>query len=582
MSNEDEVRALLSSVSDESSLSDSSDTWNILLSDSEGTDMEDGSDAPDVNCEPSTSADPSSKNASVGSQNLTWKPVAQVTNQFPFVGGNQVGINPNVASKLQGATPYDVYKHFIDKEVIDLLVTETNTYAQQTLTKSASNRGRGSRLNQWIDCNSCEMKTFLGIIMWMGLVKMPKIADYWSKCILYQNEVSKCMSRNRFELLLRMFHCADNESAPEGNRLYKITPLLDLLLVKFHDAYIPGEELCVDETNIPFRGRLSFRQYIPNKRHKYGIKAFKLCVKSGYTWSLKVYAGQEASQECSVSEKVVMELLQPLLDIGRTLYCDNWYSSVSLAHSLNARSTHLVGTLRKNRKGNPPEVVNAKLQKGQVAAKMSNTNVMILKWKDKRDVLMISTKHDDSLVTVTRRRGEIRKPAVVVDYNKGKSFIDISDQMASYSTSLRRTVKWYRKLMIEFITSTSLVNALALYNEINNTNMQVTTFKEQVAVQLLRNSTKSAGICDKSPPGSSVQGLDGRREIQQNISKHVLMEAHGEKSKVRRKCTLCYEKQVKSHGRKYAQSHGKKVCTKCSVCTKYYCLSCFNETHYKK
>ena len=28
---------------------------------------------------------------------------------------------------------------------------------------------------------------------------------------------------------------------------------------------------------VPFRGRLKFRQYLPKKSHKYGIKLFKLC-----------------------------------------------------------------------------------------------------------------------------------------------------------------------------------------------------------------------------------------------------------------------------------------------------------------
>jgi len=33
----------------------------------------------------------------------------------------------------------------------------------------------------------------------------------------------------------------------------------------------PDEDLAVDEM-VPFRGRLGFRQYIPRKSHKYGIK----------------------------------------------------------------------------------------------------------------------------------------------------------------------------------------------------------------------------------------------------------------------------------------------------------------------
>lgn len=43
---------------------------------------------------------------------------------------------------------------------------------------------------------------------------------------------------------------------------------------------------------IPFRGRLLFRQYIPDKRHKYGIKVFKICDTTGYTYSVEIYTGK--------------------------------------------------------------------------------------------------------------------------------------------------------------------------------------------------------------------------------------------------------------------------------------------------
>lgn len=61
-----------------------------------------------------------------------------------------------------------------------------------------------------------------------------------------------------------------------------------------------------------------------------------------------MYAGKEAISGRGVPQKCVLELAGPLLDAGRTLYCDNWYTSVSLASQLLDRYTHLVGTLRAN------------------------------------------------------------------------------------------------------------------------------------------------------------------------------------------------------------------------------------------
>jgi hypothetical protein len=61
----------------------------------------------------------------------------------------------------------------------------------------------------------------------------------------------------------------------------------------FQKAITPGEEVCIDETVVPFHGRLYFEQYIPGKRFKYGVKMYKLCAEGGYTWSVKVYCGRE-------------------------------------------------------------------------------------------------------------------------------------------------------------------------------------------------------------------------------------------------------------------------------------------------
>jgi len=88
------------------------------------------------------------------------------------------------------------------------------------------------------------------------------------------------------------------------------------------------------------------------------------------------------------------------------MYTDNWYSSYGLAIELLNRKTHLVGTLRSNRKNNPKEVIQKKLKKGDYIAKQCNKGVTVLKWRDKRDVLVISTKHKASMVSVTNNYGK--------------------------------------------------------------------------------------------------------------------------------------------------------------------------------
>ena len=52
----------------------------------------------------------------------------------------------------------------------------------------------------------------------------------------------------------------------------------------------------------------------------------------------------------SASENVVIKLVKDLPNEGRTLYLDNFYTSVPLAYRLLELKTHTVGTLRQNQK----------------------------------------------------------------------------------------------------------------------------------------------------------------------------------------------------------------------------------------
>ncbi|KAL2731757.1 piggyBac transposable element-derived protein 4 isoform X1 [Vespula squamosa] len=63
-------------------------------------------------------------------------------------------------------------------------------------------------------------------------------------------------------------------------------------------------------------------------------------------------------------------------------------SSPALFNLLHANVTNACGTVKRRRKGIP--VMNRKLEKGEVDFRTSN-NLLALKWRDKRDILMLST-----------------------------------------------------------------------------------------------------------------------------------------------------------------------------------------------
>lgn len=127
----------------------------------------------------------------------------------------------------------------------------------------------------------------------MGLVQIPEIEHYWSKSKLFGSEViQNTMSRDRFELLLKFLHFSNNqEEYADQDRLFKLRPLLDLLRARFKSVYVPGSVIYIDETMVPWKGRLLFKQYIPGKAHKYGVKIYKLAATNGYTWNFRIYTG---------------------------------------------------------------------------------------------------------------------------------------------------------------------------------------------------------------------------------------------------------------------------------------------------
>ncbi|KAF2889827.1 hypothetical protein ILUMI_16346 [Ignelater luminosus] len=73
--------------------------------------------------------------------------------------------------------------------------------------------------------------------------------------------------------------------------------------------------------------------------------------------------------------------------------------------------------------------------------------VTLLETEKTRDVLGLSVRGTLNIVDTDKknRKGEfIYKPEAIVFYKELKMGIDLSDQLASYLTVLRRLLRWYR------------------------------------------------------------------------------------------------------------------------------------------
>ncbi|GFX84725.1 piggyBac transposable element-derived protein 4 [Trichonephila clavipes] len=246
------------------------------------------------------------------------------------------------------------------------------------------------------------------------------------------------MSYRRFNLICRLLHFCDNETfvteTHECPKLSKIWPVLKYLTIRFKEVVTPDRDVTIDESLMLFKERLGWKQYMPLKRSRFGIKSYMLCEsKSGYVWSLIIHTGigtlfDEKYKHMCMSSQIVMTLMEPLLNKGHCLTTDNFYSSPELADILIQSLTDIYGTLKPRRKDVTKELLSKKIDKGQMIA-YQRDKVCVMKWMDKKAVCLISTIHNLEMVQVQSHKNEIRrKPKAVMEYNNTMGGVDRLDQ----------------------------------------------------------------------------------------------------------------------------------------------------------
>ena len=120
--------------------------------------------------------------------------------------------------------------------------------------------------------------------------------------------------------------------------------------------YNPSENLAVGELIVNYRVRVIFRQYIPKKRKRFGIKIYKLRDEAGYTCAMRVYLGkdsQSATDDMTTTHATVRHLTHRVEGLGHKLFMDNLFSSPRLFDDLDGRKINSCGTVRPNRKDMP-------------------------------------------------------------------------------------------------------------------------------------------------------------------------------------------------------------------------------------
>jgi hypothetical protein len=104
-----------------------------------------------------------------------------------------------------------VLENIFDIAHAQLIVDETNKYAQQEISKSIKPLTFCSRIRKWEDVTVDEMYVVLVLFMLIGIVQKPTLRSYYAKIsLLFTPYFPETLPLERLELIIRFMHFADN------------------------------------------------------------------------------------------------------------------------------------------------------------------------------------------------------------------------------------------------------------------------------------------------------------------------------------------------------------------------------------
>ncbi|GBP44035.1 Chimeric ERCC6-PGBD3 protein [Eumeta japonica] len=201
-----------------------------------------------------------------------------------------------------------------------------------------------------------------------------------------------------------------------------------------------------------------------NKPRPAGLKNFVLTTYKGQVLDFEIYQGSTTnlpdSDNFGVGASVVLRLANTLPE-GSFLYFDRYFSSLPLMKELTKRKLEGTGTLMANRFNTKKKTLyefkkDNRMTRGEDEEVVNRENTLsVVKWKDNKGVLMVSTAFGAAPRTQVSRWNKKRKryidvscPAIIKNYNSFMGGVDVCDQMMEVYRTWRKTRKWPVKVII--------------------------------------------------------------------------------------------------------------------------------------
>lgn len=494
-----------------------------------------------------------------------------------------VNSGPNLPSSFHHTTkPIDYFLLFFNDELMKYICDETNYFANLKKSRVLSPH---SRLQKWEDISEVQLKAFLGTIINMGLINLSNITHYFSsKWVKRMPFFSDVFSKDEFLNLFWNIHFNHNEQPPRTDKGFLIRPIVDHIRKMCQLFYIPSNSVAIDESTVSFKGKISFRVYNPQKPTKFGMKLFVASdCENGYIFNFIPYFGKETlipDSNLLKTTQIVKVLSESIVyrDVtdpkrGLHIYTDRYYTSPELASELMKINTNLTGTVMTHRVGMPRglKAKYKKMKKGDLFS-FRKGNTVVVSWKDKRVVTLLSTKSKGSKRNVTDvpnkwpNQPPVTKPDVVIDYTKHMGAVDRSDHFISNYQFMRKTKKWYRKIFF-WLLEVAIVNSYLLYCKIQKDNgrrpQTHEEFRESLVEDLVsekanqrREFRRARRAREPAPEGPAGERLQGRHFQYQGNT--------------RRRCVVCYKKGLRRDTPYYCKTCTSKPAIHVGECFEAY------------
>lgn len=410
------------------------------------------------------------------------------------------------------ASAKDYFDLMFAPEIIGDFVQHTNNYAKWKIEQ------KGSEDPVWYDVTENELRAYFGIHIFMGINELPRYKDYWSKDRFIGNEgIKSVMTSKRYEKITEYFHVSDRATERGRNddgydKLCKVRPVINMAKERFSNSYKPHKHITIDEAMIKWTGRLSFKQYLPAKPIKRGIKVWMRCdADTVFLTDFEIYLGRATQHsEHGLGYDVVTNLTRDLQGKHFHLFFDNYFTGIKLAEDLLANGLYSCGTVRMNRRGFPDDLKRLKMRRGESRIRQKG-NLIAAVWQDKKQVAFLSTlsSNPNEQVPVTRRLGRnelnLRQPHCAKEYNKFMNGVDRHDQLRM-SYPLGRDGKKAWKYIFWFLMNCAIVNAFIVFSTSSrrrNSKKRYThlDFRTELAHSLI------AGFSGRKRKGAEVENV---------------------------------------------------------------------------